>query len=825
MILLYDPKTGEQVRVRPEHAREALRSGLTMAKGQTVDLVDVDGNVGSVGSPMELDQALAGGGRIETEDEAHKRHLEEKYGDRDLAAFGAGAARALSFGLSDHALTSLEITDRETLAGLQDANPTASTAGEIVGLTGSMLLPGGQLGAVGRLARGATALPRLAGTAGRLAAKSAVKETARRTLAREVLEKAAQAGIGGGVEGAIYGAGKFLSDKAIKDPDMTAETMLAYMGLGALTGGGAGAGLSAGGTLMSHGVKRASTLAKAAFTRSFKESLDELATESAVKATGARGSDIRKLGSQKKVDQIGRDLLDHRLRDGSTILKAGDKADDMLPRLRTAAKEVGEDLGSMRDKVDDFIETKATELRPDVDAYLAKVDDEVLAPLKASAVASVRKKAVKVERELAELRGAGRMRLRDLEKVRRDLADIVYPKKAPGQGLPPQPPEHVQELMRAERMMADLIEDTTEQAVGKMGGAAGEYARLKRLNESFIKATKMAEKADLQDLGNRALSPSDYGFGLGGAGLSMMTGGVAPVATGAASAVGHNIVRERGRAVVARLADKASKLAAVQRASKTIGDSIDDNMTKFLSRFDGSKRAPLASMPTAAVALQSANYGARVAGHEEKAIERAEQLARLVADPEALADQIASNLLDIEDAAPAVAQRTAALAAQAAGYLHSKAQGLFPSPGHVTLQPQHESRRYDRRRVAKFARYVEAVEQPTKVFERLARGEVSIEGVETLRALYPRLYQLAQTRMVEAVSKLPRKLTLEESTKISLFMGAPTSAMLTPGFLSRQQTMYRQPQGGQGPNGLRLTGLEQLETASQHKIGADGREA
>lgn len=135
-------------------------------------------------------------------------------------AFAAGAGRGASFGLSDQALVHSGMVSPETLKGLEQTNPIASAAGEIVGIIGPALV-GDEAG-----------LANLPGTVGRIGAR--VAETAEAKGAGNIVSKMA----GRAAEGAVYGAGQSVSENALGDHDLISEKTLANIGLSAAFLGG-----------------------------------------------------------------------------------------------------------------------------------------------------------------------------------------------------------------------------------------------------------------------------------------------------------------------------------------------------------------------------------------------------------------------------------------------------------------------------------------------------------------------------------------------------------------------------------------------------------
>jgi hypothetical protein len=235
-------KTGEQVHVPAGLVQEALASGLYEPPvDATVPLVTAQGTVGeaSLSDVGRLQKMAPSTLRPETGAEQAGRseaNREERvFGGVGgaAAAIGAGAARGLSLGLSDLALTKLGVAPEE-LAALRRVQSKLSLASEIAGGAAPALLSGGS----GALAAAARATPAgLVSSGGRAVAGLG----AGAGLAGRV-----GAGVAAGAaEGAAFGAGQAVSDALIHDKPLTADAFRASVGPGALFGaafGGAAVG-------------------------------------------------------------------------------------------------------------------------------------------------------------------------------------------------------------------------------------------------------------------------------------------------------------------------------------------------------------------------------------------------------------------------------------------------------------------------------------------------------------------------------------------------------------------------------------------------------
>jgi len=176
---------------------------------------------------------------------------EETYGTtlEQAKTFGQSALSGATFGLSDQALVKAGIMDPEKARLRKEVNPGVAMAGELTGIGASMLVPGaGEVNAVKGLnaVKGVTAATELAThavepTIAKLASKIANPELY--PTAHKVLSKAGSTAIGSALEGSVYGAGQSISEDALGEHDLTGESLLSNMGMGALYGFGSGAAI------------------------------------------------------------------------------------------------------------------------------------------------------------------------------------------------------------------------------------------------------------------------------------------------------------------------------------------------------------------------------------------------------------------------------------------------------------------------------------------------------------------------------------------------------------------------------------------------------
>lgn len=769
---------------------EAFLSGAARAaRSGRYNVVDAEGNTHSVAG-ADLQGALRSGLRLESAEELTQRRLadlEERRGGlgQQALAGAEGVARGATLGLSDAALTTaLGDEYRQGALERKEANPFTAGAGEFAGIVAPTLLSGGTGGVaagarvLGAPARAMGALGRITEGAVGAGLKGLGYEGA--GLAGRVGARALALGAAGATEGAFYGAGQALSDTALHGAPLTAEKVVASMGENAFLGGLTGGALGGFGELASTGARAVAT--KIGEAGGLKAIARSVADNSALKAIGARGSDLRRLGktgqkAEQEIGEIGQELLGYTFKTGEKkgerLFQFASKAEDFVDDLAHAKNETGSALGKLKGEIDAAL-ADSPELAPNVQRYLQRVDDEVLAPLRGSNSPTVQARAERVESELSALRarveaepmpvrnpetGATELRPREpltfaeLDQFRRDLRSVFQPPKPTGGGLPAPVPDHAQHLEAAERLLSGELDTAAESALAKMGRDPGEYSKLKEQFRNLRQAEDIASKASLQDLGNRAISPSDYATGVASGLGALLTGHVGALAAGAAGTVAHKMIRERGRSVIALLAD---------RIAKTDGE-IGAAIPKMLQGFTATKALPAA-----------------ISG-ENTAEQLAESVRAYKADPHVAQQKLASPVAAIAEDYPVLAANVQRQVAKTYDYLATKLPTPLSRAG-SSLTPELEQTKFSPAQIKQFGRFARGALAPAAVIRDLGRGQLDRDGLEAIKELYPERFQALRRDVMTEVQKREQPLGFKQRILLSLAFDFKGDASMDPEF-------------------------------------------
>jgi hypothetical protein len=286
--------------------------------------------------PQHFKVALDQGYKIDTPEAQTNKWLQENYGSGAQTAQAGleSVARGLSIGLSDVAAKGLG-ADTEAMRLRKEANPKTAIAGEVGGIIAPTIFTGGEAllakaGVAGAEKGTAAALAKLTpielamqgGKAVEGAVANAVGKTEAATLANKIIQKGFPKMAGSAVEGAIYGTGNTLSEDALGEHDLTAEHLLANVGINAALGGGLGAGVA--------GIEASKPLAQAAIDKA-KKATGEAAKKSITSLFGVPEEVLNKYVSYK---EKGIDL--------STLPSRAELAEDVAEKVGGAKAKVKE---------------------------------------------------------------------------------------------------------------------------------------------------------------------------------------------------------------------------------------------------------------------------------------------------------------------------------------------------------------------------------------------------------------------------------------------------------------------------------------------------
>ena len=120
--------------------------------------------------------------------------------------------------------------------------------------------------------------------------------------------------------------------------------------------------------------------------------------------------------------------------------------------------------------------------------------------------------------------------------------------------------------------------------------------------------------------------------------------------------------------------------------------------------------------------------------------------------------------------------------------------------------------------LAKFERYLKAVEQPTSVLQDLETGQLSREGVEALHTVYPAMYTELRNYVVEKLQSEPTELSYNKKLQLGLLLDITVDvSMLPQNVVALQSSFSAADNAPAAPKSVKLSKSSTLETDTQDK--------
>lgn len=774
-----------------------------------VHMVDATGAPVTV-EEADVQQALQAGFGLEAASDVQQRQIQRERGTLGQKALtaGEGAVEAATLGLGTVAATGLLGDEyRQGAAERAMVNPGWRTAGQVVGSVAPVLASGGSglaargIAGVGAPARGVAAL-------GGLAERGAARLLAGRS---PILARAAAVGAAGATEGALMGFGTSIADAALQDTEWTADKGMAAMADGAWYGLAAGAGVGAGGALLSRAGKAA--LAKMTGGKSLREATQEFAETRAVKqVTGNNAgiyNELTNFGQNpERINRVGRKILDRDLPLSGGIDEAAravdGQLDDAVGRMKGVAGELDQagvkvDAQGVLGKVEDQIEKlRAVDLE-DYHAVANKLESTI-APFRRAVEGP--EGVSKVTRDAAGNRVRTAMPGKDYSftdfwDLRKKLDDTI--RWSSRQANPA-----TDALKEMRRHFDDALTETVQQESAKAQQLLAQNAadpkqvanlvdletRWKGAKEDFSDFKTIADGIDTERLRqqkNRFISPSDYGVAATGANLlgtlagistgSIGVGALTSMATGAAGALAHKFMRERGAGVLAKFADRISKMEL--RTTKA---------ARMIAGLEKPSR----------LATRAATQADQAESRSERFQAAYQHVRQFTTDPEYASGHLHEMFAEVSTEQPEVAHKMMMGLSGDMAFLASK----LPKPltnGAKSFTPLKEKQTFTKVEQKRFLTLVDALSDPPSVAESLADGKMDLDAIEALKTRRPREYADLRIKVMTACAEREDSLPYARVNMLSLAFEFAGDVSHEPATLAAiQASAVAPPQGGGG---------------------------
>ena len=649
---------------------------------------------------------------------------------------------------------------------------------------------------------GVTAPMRGAESLGIKAGKAAAGFAEKAGLGKGLLGKSALKGIeyvtAGLTESALLGMGEQMSHDALEGNEITAEKLLAAGGNSALFGlaGGSILGasiplVSAGGRAIISGGKSLGNkllkIAKMDEKPSFKNKL-------VLESLGIGNTEMKRLNSKTNVkrleqtgktfaDDVAEEVLNYRNKTGEAI-----DLRDPYESLRKAVKDYGQQKASTAAKFDTELLSRGIE--PDF-SYSRNKIGSMINELKSSHVGQVRDSAAELEDAFGVLLNPPKnlyFGVKDAEKIKQGVDGIVFPPKNKGYGLVLHTPSK-DELFQANNFLREDLVRSAERYGTEFNSAA--IKKYGEMNEKYYRLKSALEIIEKSERNSGRLAPgfTDKIIGTAGAIAGGAAGGIGGAIVGSAAGLASKTLRQKAPGVLAHIVTRTD----------TVNSSINKASKAFASaKKIGAVAADIGKSAAIKVPALTAYDSAKVEKTSDdlrKYRKLLSKLTRIQQDPEYLAS-ILSRQVDVLSNYPDIASATINRSIAAFNFLSSK----LPVPARnssMKLNPMleiNEKPIISKPELNKFMKYVDAVEDPIGVIDDLASGKVSNESIETLKTVYPLIFEQLKNSIIEKVALSKEPIPFDKRILMGLIFDFVSDVSLEPKFMADVQILYAQEQ-------------------------------
>ena len=774
MAKLFDYRLGAGILVADERVDELIGSGnYSFIKGDTIHVTDESGEIWTV--PAEnAHESLNLGYTYAPKEVVDKARMRQEIEESPLTSAGLGFARSLTFGLSDVLIpkqkggfTKEELRMRREVGGI----PT--TLGEITG----MVTPMGLTGLASRGAsKAATALLRTT-------ASAAERTKKLKTVGSVLNSRVVKGATGGMAEGAAIGTMYGTSSQLLDDPEN-------YPTFSDHIYAGAGFGLVGGGIISAIGasLKGAGSKFKRATNWAYFRALDpkrkDIKNVGGVEASiqlGERIKELDKKGILKNLD----DAVELEAEISNTLLPLyGGKIDDLISDVEKAIKASGQSMDDVQFNIKRIADRMEKDILSDPKLNFKGMPQEDAIKTKLEDAA----KSIKAFRE----HGAGKKTLsfRESENLKtwyqKNLAD--YRKQ----------PLNYDYFNKMAYIIRDESEIALQAISGKLSTVKGfkqstyaEFLEAKSIYGALKQIRDVAAEASARQMANARFPITSYitaaplAGGVFAGAESALTGGLGAAATFAGTALLRKYAKDNGELILARTMRRITDYGEMLNFAGKSQVAID----KFVQ---------ILVRGGAATTIKISNpFPDSPKGTVERYKKLKEDLQEINTNPQTLYTRLDAMLPDVEGD-QTITRELAQTMANIVGFLSEKmpennsgSQLLFNNEQVPAMN-----------QILKFMRYVDVLNDPNKVLQLVAAGQLMPEHMEALKAVFPRLHQAQIEAVLNGLTEkgLPLKLSLAQRQSLGRFLDTATNRMFSTEFIQNTQGAYAASREQQSKN-------------------------
>lgn len=718
---------------------------------------------------------------------------QQQYGDKPIEAFVNRAASAATFGLSTELAKAAGVPE-ERLREVPERNEFAGGAGTVTGVILPAIASGGESLAAKVLGGPLKALGEAGNIAGQGVEKlveGRVRSQAVKAILKDVTSNA--------VEGAAFGAGNVVDEHALGKADLTAQNLVAGAGAGAMFGGLAGGAIG--------GAKAVAPFVEkgiAPIANKLKSAAKNVVDPEAA-ALDLLGIDAKTAYKESQYHPtFATDMPDYLV--NKLGLKVGQSTEERMVLNEKVREAAGQQIGDVIKQMDEATVATPAMLpnRFEVGKRLEQHIDNAIKDFKLSSnTNSAELSALKAfQRDIEKLAIKEEpLMLSDLNQLRKNYQKIKF---SPTGSIKDNFRANIANTLRGE--LRNIIDESATRIGSESANPALQNlaAQLKSANKDFAMASTVAKH--LPKKLNQASAVNLIDLVKGG----LVGGLVHSTPVGALVAGASKFARSDTKRILTVLAD-------LKTQNMAISDAVKASVGNFVRRTGkAGKQLSLKSLSNSGFAV---DYDTKQPpkNNREAFKNIGANLERLKGNDELMIDRLAKSTARISAVAPQVTQEVHNTLIRSANFLDAKIP-KDPNPRLIFAKEYVPSSL----EVAKFERYVQAVEHPMTVLQDIESGTLTREHVEALASVYPALYEHIRQEVLEQATAPTSTMTYAKKLQLGILLDIPTDpslegrniAGLQVNFMPQNDPMQVEAQQGSMRQGSQV-GLQKLDSASR----------
>lgn len=775
MDQVYNVQTRQpEAQASDEELDQKLAAGqVSYPAGKTIKIVNDKGETATVPSE-NLQSAVSMGWKVDTPARsAVRQYVEQNEGIKGdlkvgLGQFADEALMGLPELIYDKTGDPLEVAKKEALKKEHDL---ANSVGGVGGFGASMIVGGPLWKGVGKV--GEKVGEQVARKLGVTAAEELGSRTIS-TVAKDIAKRMVAKGAGGATEGLLFSAPHAITEAALGDPDVAAESLLAGGLIGGAFGGAGSLVTDAAKGLLRTGKKvaEATGLQKVLDNpQGMRQFFKDEAEAKAVESLNPILSQRERLEESKDIQKLGRMLIDEE------IVTPFASKKEIYERLADKTDQIGKQMGDNLAKYDAAVGDRVLINSGDL---ASKIENEVIK--KYDHLAAYRGNLNQLRNELEYLKAANRdWTLQEANAQKSAYGDII---KNWGMDQPVQ-----------KKFMNQLYGVFNKEIENKIGGAMGAdelkaFQDLKTRYGYLEEAEKIAKKSSAREAAHNDIGLTSYITAGAGAGVMGLPGAVLGLA-------GREVLRRYGDQIASSMYNKAAGLLFAEQSMKKAAEKLDE----IPSILKSLKRGPEVKPRTLGVGITtrlSRPEGRPSKDAKKAAQERVDNLEKLnehtsnwVGNPAQFMEHVSQFTAPISNGgAPNIGASFNNKMTNAFNYLY-KSMPKPPKP-RSPFAPKYKFRPSDRD-VHAFEQKLRVLQDPWIVFNELKNGTLTENHMEALKTVYPQIHQLMVSRVQQEVMNGVDPIPYSQRIKLSLLMDAPMDDSVTPQAVQQFQANYAAP--------------------------------